>query len=244
MSGTSNGMAQHNLTGCRVANKVGNEMIYTPAHIKPDGKFVSARLSFRVLINEYGGDPNDPDGYRVVAWGGRADMFAKNLARGKELNLYCTSKSFRANVYDKNGTQVMNADGTPLQVNQLSFTIRDFTFGGDGDATILEEMQAGIRPDGWNIPNSAGHAAWLGILAQRKTQFYQGGDKYGYARVIAPKTPNCQILLGDQSGRAREAVAAPLTTQIAAALPTAQATSVLPPAAAPGVVAQPQANVV
>lgn len=239
MSGTSNGMVLAHMTGVRVANhpykpnqqlmageKRVSPMIYTPAHTKPDGSFVSARLQFRVLCNKYGGDPNNPDGYRIVAWGGRADMFAKALAKGKELNLICEGNSFRAQVYNNEGQPVNNRDGTPLTVDQLSWAITDFTFGGDSEQTVLEEIKAGIRPDGWNVPNSPGNLAWKQIVQQKKAEFYQGGEVYGYARVMPPKTPGCQILLGDQSARARRegqtgVQATPaLTQQIQQALPS------------------------
>lgn len=229
MAGTSNGFAKHQFTGARVGVTEKNPLIYTPAHRKPDGKEISARLVIPVLINEYG--QTDPDGYRLIAWGGRADLFAKNLPKGKEMHFFATSRSYWANVFNNAGQQIMQPDGvTPLQVRQLSFTIRDFVWGADSFASLQAEIAAGIRPADWNVPGSPGNTAWKQILAQRAATFYMGGEIYGYAKVVGPKTAGCQILTGDQSRRTVEgaapgvivpAPAVPITTQIQAALPAA-----------------------
>lgn len=247
MAGTSNGFAKHLFVGARVGVTEKNPLIYTPAHRKPDGKDVSARLVIPILINEYG--QTDPDGYRLIAWAGRADLFAKNLPKGKEMHFFATSRSYWANVFNNQGQQVMQPDGvTPLQVRQLSFTIRDFVWGADSFASLQAEIAAGIRPADWNVPGSPGNVAWKALLAQRAATYYMGGEIYGYAKVVGPKTPGCTILTGDQSRRAEgvapgivAAPGVPLTTQIQHALPTApvpapvyNAGTPLPAAAIPG----------
>ncbi len=227
MAGTSNGFAKHMFVGSRVSTTEKNPLTYTPAYITPEQKKVSSRLVVPILINEYGQE--EPDGYRLIAWAGRADMFAKNLAKGKEMHFFCTSRSYWANVYNNQGQQIMQPDGvTPVQVRQLSFTIRDFVWGSDSFNSLSAEIAAGLRPADWNIPGSPGNTAWKTLLAQRGTTFYQGGEVFGYARVVAPKRPGCQILLGDQSGRADMVVPSgatvipgsnvPMTQQVAAAL--------------------------
>lgn len=259
MAGTSNGFAKHMFVGARVGVTEKNPLIYTPAHLKPDQKVISARLVIPILINEYGQD--EPDGYRLIAWGGRADLFCKNLPKGKEMHFFATSRSYWANVFNNQGQQVMQPDGaTPVQIRQLSFTIRDFVWGADSFASLQAEIAAGLRPADWNVPGSPGNIAWKQIIAQRAATFYMGGEIFGYAKVVGPKTPGCQILTGDQSRRAVEGAApsvvvapgpiaaAPLTTQIAAALPTAAAVVTAPPAAVnyqtgtplPGVVSAPE----
>lgn len=260
MAGTSNGFAKHMFVGARVGVTEKNPLIYTPAHRKPDQKEISARLVIPVLINEYGQD--DPDGYRLIAWGGRADLFAKNLPKGKEMHFFATSRSYWANVFNNQGQQVMQPDGaTPVQVRQLSFTIRDFVWGADSFASLQAEIAAGLRPADWNVPGSPGNIAWKQIMAQRAATFYMGGDVYGYAKVVGPKTPGCQILTGDQSRRAVEGAApgvvvgpgqvipgaVPLTTQIQQALPAAPIVAAAPPAVnyqtgtpLPGVVPAPE----
>jgi len=177
-------------------------MLYTPAHIRPDGKAVSARLVIPILVNEYG--KNDPDSYRLVAWGALADMFAKNLSKGKEMTFFCDGSSYWGNVFYSDGTQVLQKDGSALQTRQTSFTIREFLWGADSNATITEETMNGMksgegrRPQQWNVPGSQDNLVWKQLLERRKQTFYQGGNTFGYATVVAPRGGG-QIMTGDQS---------------------------------------------
>lgn len=202
MSGSSHGKSKHEFINCRVGTNDKIKMLYTPAHIRPDGKAVSARLVIPVLVNEYG--KNDPDSYRVVAWGALADMFAKNLSKGKEMTFFCDGSSYWGNVFYSDGNQVMQKDGSALQTRQTSFTIRGFLWGADSNGTITEETQSGMksgegrRPAGWNIPGSPDNQVWKQLLERRKQTFYQGGEVFGYAKVVAPRGGG-QILTGDQS---------------------------------------------
>jgi hypothetical protein len=233
MSGSSHGITQHTFIGARVgtSSKNGSEikMLYTPAHIRADGKPVSARLVVPILINEYG--KTDPSSYRLVAWGALADLFAKNLSQGKEMNFICDGSSYWGNVFYNDGTQVMQKDGiTPLQTRQTSFTIRSFTWGSDSNRTTDDEIAAGMqsgegrRPAGWNIVGTPDNLTWKQMLAMRKQTFYMGGERYGYAKVVAPRSIGCNILTGDQSKilrtHAQPAVnTVPLVNQVANALP-------------------------
>lgn len=202
MSGSSHGKSKHEFINCRVGTNDKIKMLYTPAHIRPDGKAVSARLVIPVLVNEYG--KNDPDSYRVVAWGALADMFAKNLSKGKEMTFFCDGSSYWGNVFYSDGNQVMQKDGSALQTRQTSFTIRGFLWGADSNGTITEETQSGMksgegrRPAQWNIPGSPDNQVWKQLLERRKQTFYQGGEVFGYAKVVAPRGGG-QILTGDQS---------------------------------------------
>jgi hypothetical protein len=228
MSGNSHGLTKHHFVNCRVGTSDKISMLYTPAHIKQaDGKPVSARLVIPVLVNLYG--KQDPDSYRLVAWGPLADMFAKNLSQGKEMTFICDGSSYWGNVFYSDRSQVMQKDGqAPVQVRQVSFTIREFTWGGDSNRTITEEIRAGmksgegLRPAQWNIPGTPDNQAWKRLLEGRKQTFYQGGERFGYATVIAPNYP-AQIMLGDQSKILRT------HAQPAAQVPPAQGT----PAAQP-----------
>jgi hypothetical protein len=204
MSGNSHGLTKHHFVNCRVGTSDKISMLYTPAHIKQaDGKPVSARLVIPILVNLYG--KQDPDSYRLVAWGALADLFAKALSQGKEMTFICDGSSYWGNIFYSDGTQIMQKNGqAPVQTRQTSFTIREFTWGGDSNRTINEEIQAGMksgegrRPAQWNIPGTPDNQAWKRILDMRKQTFYQGGERFGYATVIAPKYP-AQILIGDQS---------------------------------------------
>jgi hypothetical protein len=202
MAGTKNGFVKVNMTGCRVATTDKNPMRYTPAHTKADGSFVSARLEIPVLVNEYGS--KDPDAYKLIAWGGRADMFAKALSQGKEMNFYLTPKSYFRKVYNNQNQIVVQPDGSgPLMVRSLSFTIRDFTWGSDSDKLIGLEIAAGIRGADWNKPNTPDHAKWTAMIEARKNLFYDGhSPMFGYAKVESVPE-GCTVLPGDQSANAR-----------------------------------------
>lgn len=202
MSGSSHGKSRHEFVNCRVGTNDKIKMLYTPAHIRPDGKAVSARLVIPILVNEYG--KNDPDSYRLVAWGALADMFAKNLSKGKEMTFFCDGSSYWGNVFYSDGTQVLQKDGSALQTRQTSFTIREFLWGADSNATITEETMNGMksgegrRPQQWNVPGSQDNLVWKQLLERRKQTFYQGGNTFGYATVVAPRGGG-QIMTGDQS---------------------------------------------
>jgi len=232
MSGSSHGITKHHFIGCRIGTggKQDKEikMLYTPAHIRLDtGKPVSARLVIPILVNLY--RKENPDSYRLIAWGALADLFAKNLSQGKEMTFICDGSPYWGNVFYSDGTQVMQKDGrTPLQTRQSSFKIREFTWGAESTRTEQEEIHAGMksgegrRPAQWNITGTPDNVLWKQMLAGRGQTFYQGGDKFGYAYVIAPRYA-ANILLGDQSKI--------LSTYAQAAAP--QAGTVLPNVQAP-----------
>jgi len=206
MSGASHGLDKHDFIGCRIGTggKQGKEikMLYTPAHIRQDsGKPVSARLVIPILVNLYRRE--NPNSYRLIAWGALADMFAKSLSQGKEMTFICDGSSYWGNVFYVDGTQAFQKDGkTPLQTRQSSFIIREFSWGGDSNNTIIEETTAGmksgegLRPAQWDIQGSPDNLVWKQMLEMQT--FYQGGERFGYAQVVAPRYA-AQILLGDQS---------------------------------------------
>ena len=197
MAGSKNGFVAVQMIGCRVATRDQNPMRYTPAHRKPDGSLVSARLEVPVMVNEY--NSKEPDAYKLVAWGGRADLFAKALSKGKEMNFELKPKSYFRKVYNSANQMLMQPDGTtPVTVRALSFKITNFTWGADSEAQKALEIASGIRKEGWDNPNSPAHAEWLQTLQNRKNLFYQGGDKFGYAVVVQPPA-GCTVLYGDQS---------------------------------------------
>lgn len=215
MSGQRHGKSKHEFLNARVGTNEKIKMLYTPAHTKPDGKNVRSRLQVPILVNIR--NKVNPDGYRLTAWGGLADLFAKALGKGKAMVYFCDGNSYWANVFNKAGVQVMNPDGTPVQTQRTAFVVRDFLWGDDSEDTKITEINAGMRPAGWNgNPGTPDNLAWKAILEQRKQTFYQGGEVFGYAKVIGPKTPGCTILLGDQSKL-------PTNTGTAAAIPGAVA---------------------
>lgn len=212
MSGSSSGLIQMSITGGRVATgknqQTGREteLLWTPPYLRAtDQKLISAKLQIPTLVNIYG--RTDPDHFRLVAWGGRADLFAKNLGKGKEMHWVVVPKSFWSDLFFSDGAQIMDRNGQAKTVRQQSYTIIDFSWGADSQRTLYEEMTAGIktgeglRPQNWNVQGHADNQLWLNLLATRKNTFYQGGDRYGFARVIYPKGGGT-IILGDCSASA------------------------------------------
>lgn len=212
MSGSSSGLVQQTIVGGRVATgknkQTGRltELLFTPPYLRAtDQKLISAKLQIPVLVNIYG--RSDPDHFRLVAWGGRADLFAKNLGKGKEMHWVVVPKSYWSDLFFSDGVQIMDRDGSPKTVRQQSFTIIDFAWGADSARTEYEEMTAGIvtgeglRPANWNVQGHPDNQLWLNLMATRKNTFYQAGDRYGFAKVIYPKGGGT-IILGDCSASA------------------------------------------
>ena len=209
MAGTSNGFFKANAVGGRVGTNKEIKMTYTPAHINAQGKKVNARLVIPILINEYG--RSEPDSYRLIAWGKMADMFAKNLNKGKEMHFYLTGSSYWGDVYSHvDGVQMLDKDNRPLQTRQVSFIIRDFVWGSDGMDTLMDEINNGIatgegrRPAQWNFPGTPDNQLWKQMLAARTNTFFsqahlQAGV-FGFARVRPPKGGGA-ILFGAQYER-------------------------------------------
>jgi hypothetical protein len=205
MAGSKNGFVKVAMVGGRVGTTEKNPLRYTPCHTKPDGSIVSARLEIPVFVNEYGSKEGKPDAYKVVAWGGRADMFAKSLSQGKEMNFDLKPSSYFRKVYNNANQIVMQPDGSgPIMVRALSFAVRDFTWGADAEKQVSLEVNAGVRKIGWNDPANPAHQEWLDKLKARKTLFYNGGPTYGYAKVEEVPA-GCTVLYGDQSAQARKA---------------------------------------
>lgn len=210
--GTSSGLVQTTLVGARVATGKNSttgrltELLFTPPYLRTsDNKLISAKLEIPCLVNIYG--RTDPDHYRLVVWGGRADLFAKNLGKGKEMHWIVSPRSYWANQYYSDGAIILDRNGQPKTVRQMNFTVQDFAWGADSMRTLYEEMTTGIatgegfRPQNWNVEGHADNQLWKTLLASRKVTFYLGGDRYGFAKVRFPKEGGI-VLLGDCTGAA------------------------------------------
>lgn len=210
--GTSSGLVQTTLVGARVATGKNSttgrltELLFTPPYLRTsDQKLISAKLEIPCLVNIYG--RTDPDHYRLVVWGGRADLFAKNLGKGKEMHWIVAPRSYWANQYYSDGAIILDRNGQAKTVRQMNFTVQDFAWGADSMRTLYEEMTTGIatgeglRPQNWNVEGHADNQQWKNLLASRKVTFYLGGERYGFAKVRFPKEGGI-VLLGDCTGAA------------------------------------------
>ena len=217
MSGSANGSFYGTIIGCRIATNNGkSKLYYTPAHIGIDGKRRSARITIPIAVNVYG--RKETDYYQLVAWGRRADLFANNLNKGKEMHFpIVEASSFRGQVRDANGNISMGADGQPITTSRVNFIIRAFHWGQDSSKTLMEEIGGrdaqgnivpgmiasgeGSRPAQWNIPGTPDWQQWKNLLEARKNNFFNSthwqSGRYGFAQVVAPKNYQ-KILEGPQ----------------------------------------------
>lgn len=214
MAGSSKGMAKTLLVGARVSTHLDNDasknifMLYTPANLRAsDQKKVNARLEIPVMVNIFGRDGGD--GFRVVAWGKLADIFARNLNRGKEMHFLCEPTSYLSDVRSRvDGSVILDKNGAALQVRRTSYRIIDYAFGADSFTTIKEEIQFGIvtgegkRPAEWNNPAHADNGIWKQMLQLRNNTYFNPAHEqtgyFGFAKVVMPKTAGYTILYGAQ----------------------------------------------
>jgi len=186
MSGSARSLEVHMFAGLRVASTT-----YYPAHSK-NGKNISQRLVINAFKN-IASSANDGEGrnevIQLTAWGKLADICARSMSPGKEFNASCDLHVYDGRVFH-NGNPVQMSDGTVLTTKKQSFTIVRLTFGEESNKLIAHEIQAGIRPAGWNQIGSADHAAWVNTLkARQAVQFDPNLPTFGYAKVIIPQGP-------------------------------------------------------
>lgn len=185
---SSKGIGKAFLSGLRVLG----ELQYIPASVRSDGKQIQQRTVIPCAINtgkQAADGSNISHTVRLTAWGKLADVMAKSCPPGKELHVVVDIRSYKGQVFFANGQPVMEADGSPVQVNKISFNIDELSFGNDSAAFIAKELERKARLEGWNIPGTPGHAHWNERKATIKALQYQPGmTTFGYAKVLAPRT--------------------------------------------------------
>ena len=200
--GGNTGANSVQMMGCRIAGSPN----YTPAYVKTGGdpnKPIQAQCKFAVYMNVR----NRKMKFDITAWGKMADIIARSGATGKEITIFAEMNSYKGRVWlptpDGQPRQhVTLADGQPLLIDKVGFTIRQMHWGPDSAKTIQEEIMAGKRPQGWNDPTSPGKQQWMQICADRNRQQYQAGmNQFGYARVTMPT--NGQVVEGNIANNAQ-----------------------------------------
>lgn len=186
---SSKSLASCHFSGVRVAG----ELQYIPGSVRPtDGKEIQARCVIPIFINtgrNDGGGNSISHTARLTAWGKLADVCAKSLPKGKELHITAEPRSYKGQVFYKDGSPVIDQDGAVLKVNKLSFNIQSISFGADSADFIQKELAAGRRLPQWNVAGTPDHAAWLQRIEQVKgVQYVPGQPMFGYAKVLAPNT--------------------------------------------------------
>lgn len=178
------------LIGVRVAG----DPVYTPAHIPAGGQKPNRQMCTVSVVQNVGEKKNT---YKLTAWGVMADVVAKSCAPGKDLTVLCDVHVYQGRVPMPAAPGapvnfVMNANGQPLLVSKVGFTIENIHFGADSERQLAAEIQCGARPRFWNVVDHADYAAWKSLKDQRNAiRFAPGLTRFGYAMV---KTPNGQII--------------------------------------------------
>lgn len=177
---------------------------YHPAHRNAAGTDVSARwtgslaLNRRAFTNPQTGQKTEgaTEYINVTAWTGKssagnglAERYARFMSMGLEISCFCQMRPYTIDLYDK-GVRILRGDGTPIQITRMGFNIipGSTIIGEEAAKHINDEVGKGIRPQGWNIPGSAGHTQWQALCAKRNAEMYQPGMvMFGYAYVQQPK---------------------------------------------------------
>lgn len=167
---------------------------YTPEHEK-NGKTIGARIEFSAFINRKGyvrdgvNYEGRKDVLRFVAWGGLATMLAKSLAMGQEFSCDCEVHTYTVQRRDAADNVIHGNNGSALLDTRVSFQIKPgtFHFGAESPKTVAQEITDGKRPQHWNVLGHPDNAAWKESIATKRSATYQGGDRFFYADVVAPK---------------------------------------------------------
>lgn len=223
MAGSARSLAMSFFSGLRVASTA-----FTPQYSK-NGNNVNAKLVVNAFMNIASKANNGKGRNEAIPftfWGKLADVGAKSMSPGKEFNAIAQLHVYMGRVFNPSampgqpGTPVLMPDGSPLLTKKFSFTVSMMTFGEESDKHIANEIQAGVRPIGWNVAGSVENQQWTDILKQRQTiQFNQQLPTYGYARVTMPNGPgiaayiqNAQPVVAAAAGPAVDTAAAVAAT--------------------------------
>jgi len=224
MSGRSIGIISCHMSGVRVLG----QLTFIPAHMK-NGKEISARATIPVRRNSHRGtdrqgQPGRKDDFKLTVWGKLAEVCARSCSPGKAIDVICEPNSYLGRVFDMNGAVRTDAAGQAIEVNKVGFTVKDIVFGEESAKFIAAEIAEGKRPADWNIAGSPGSQQWKNILTQRQAAVWDGSGLFGYARVVVPQGPGIALMGAAPAAPPAGTVAtgaAPLTTQVANALPAA-----------------------
>jgi len=237
--GRAIGLKKSMFAGARIAGKhdpnTPQHMIYVPAHMKA-GAFISQRASFSAYVNSNRGKKDATgkvlgDLFNFTAWGKLADACCRSLSVGRALDLECTPTSYLKPIVDAAGNPVMNRAGTQLQIPTVSFRVDNIVFAEEAAEVIARELQAGIRPVGWDDrANQQAQTVWRQICAQNNAQMpnYPAGT-FVNARIIIPQGAGIQLV--DPETRQPIAVQAPVAGTVPGV--AANVGTVMPAAPAP-----------
>lgn len=183
--------------------------LYTPA-CTLNGKPNSAKWEgnfYHQLPPRQDGTEVKPVILRVTAWNSRnapagkglADRCAKYISAGKQICCELEITQFMSRVFIDNQPAANNAGQLHLEP-KIGFRMKGGTllFGNDAAKQVDLEIQNWMRnpgvvgftarPPQWNVAGSQDSLTWTtAILPHRKNAVYNGGDTYGYAKVVIPQ---------------------------------------------------------
>jgi len=234
MAGSARGLQNSFFSGLRVASTT-----YFPAHSK-NGVNVSQRCTINAFLN-IASRANNGEGrndvIQLTAWGKLGDVCAKSMSPGKEFHCGAKLKTYEARVFH-NDQPITAPDGTLIMVRKVGFSITELTFGEESAKHIANEIQAGIRPMGWNQAGTKDFVDWRDKLKQRNALIFDPTlPVFGYAKVILPQGPGIGAYAVQPVGMTAAAPAAAVEAAVinAALNPAAVNASLFQPA--PAVVA-------
>ncbi|MCP4610362.1 MAG: hypothetical protein GY845_16750, partial [Planctomycetes bacterium] len=126
---------------------------YYPAGQKPGGNPYPARWTGNFFVNSRNRDA-EAMVIKVTAWNsksakegkGRADLFARNLSRGKCMHLDLEPQVHEQKRYAQDGNGgsrlVVDGQGNPIMDKVTTYRVLDFEFGNDSANQTAKEMMA------------------------------------------------------------------------------------------------------
>ncbi len=192
MSGSSTGHISVGIFGARVSR----ELIYVPGYQKPgqqaDGQVETrqAKIYIPVAVNDLRGKTSF---LTLTCWGDKASaLLAHYCRKGKEMHFYnAVLSTYKWAVTTKEGQPVMNADGSRLEEDRMSITVRGWLWGEDSndmkaqdEQKAMMEVQQGLRGPNWKVMNHPDRIAWLNAEKAKVNQAYvPGSPTFGHAVV-------------------------------------------------------------
>jgi len=171
--------------------RVSNQPIYTPGYTRADGLVINQRIKIPVAMN---GLKNQKTGiagtdyFQIVAWGKLADFCAKTLNKGRAFDAVVAPHTYQSRYFVGN-VALAGADGQPIMIDRVAFTIVGGTFRIGEEATELvnEEIRTGRRHQNWNVKNHPDQLGWLQVIAARNAiPFNPQSPTFGFAKVVLP----------------------------------------------------------
>jgi hypothetical protein len=158
----------------RIATNENIKMVYVPKH-KKGKNIIDSKLLIPIMVNEFG--KSEAKFFTLVAIGKLANIFAKQLNKGKEMTFFCKDETI----------------------------IIGWIWGSDSQTTINEEIidwdhndgkglgiasGEGFRPEDWNKPGTQDNIIWRQMMHHRNQRVFSEQDLengfFGFAKISKP----------------------------------------------------------